>query len=76
MKAVILAAALFGLTVTAVQAQNAATPTPMELAGGGRHSQQQKHLKPPPPPKADEKAYSSAIKGIPDKPYDAWHGVR
>jgi hypothetical protein len=47
-------------------------------AGGGRHhGQQQKDAKgAPPKPKVDEKAYNSALKGIPDKPYDAWHGVR
>jgi hypothetical protein len=27
-------------------------------------------------PKANEKAYSSALKNLPDKPYDPWRGVR
>ena len=27
-------------------------------------------------PKVDEKAYNAALKELPDKQYDAWHGVR
>jgi hypothetical protein len=27
-------------------------------------------------PKADDKAYNAALKSLPDKPYDPWHGVR
>jgi len=29
----------------------------------------------PAKPKADDKAYNSALKGLPDKPYDPWHGI-
>jgi hypothetical protein len=44
--------------------------------GGRHHGQQQKNAKAATTtPKADEKAYNSALKGIPDKPYDPWHGV-
>jgi hypothetical protein len=27
-------------------------------------------------PKIDEKAYDAALKNLPDKQYDPWHGVR
>ena len=44
---------------------------------GGRHQQRGKKANnPTPKPKVDEKAYNAAIKSIPDKPFDAWGGVR
>lgn len=44
---------------------------------GGRHHQQGKTKKADTPkPKVDEKAYNAALKELPDKQYDAWHGVR
>lgn len=78
MKTIILSVLVVGLTVGSVRAQDAgnAAGTGLGGAGGGHHGQQQKKAKATPPPKADEKAYKSAVKGIPDKPYDAWHGVR
>ena len=27
-------------------------------------------------PKIDDKAYNASLRNIPDKKYDAWHGVR
>ncbi len=43
---------------------------------GGRHHQQQKAAKTATPkPKVDEKAYTAALKQLPDKPYDPWRGV-
>ncbi len=77
MKAIILTAAVLALTMASVQAQDAGGMGGMGGMGGGRHHGQQKNAKAAPPkPKADEKAYNSALKGIPNKPYDAWHGVR
>jgi hypothetical protein len=82
MKTIILAAAVVTLTIASARAQDASggqgAMGGMGGAGGGRHhGQQQKDAKgAPPKPKVDEKAYNSALKGIPDKPYDAWHGVR
>jgi opacity protein-like surface antigen len=79
MKSIILAAAVLALTIAGAQAQDAGgmgggTGGGM---GGGRHHGQQKDTKAAPPkPKVDEKAYNSALKEIPNKPYDAWHGVR
>jgi Spy/CpxP family protein refolding chaperone len=63
------------LTMTSVQAQDVGSMGGMGSGGfGGRHhGQQQKNAKAT--PKADEKAYKAALKGIPDKPYDPWHGV-
>ena len=29
----------------------------------------------PAKPKADDKAYNSALKGLPDEQYDPWHGI-
>ncbi len=29
-----------------------------------------------PAPKANDKAYNAALKNLPDKQYDPWHGVR
>jgi opacity protein-like surface antigen len=78
MKSIILAAAVLALTIAGAQAQDAgATGGGMGGMGGGRHHGQQKNAKAAPPkPKVDEKAYNSALKEIPNKPYDAWHGVR
>lgn len=69
----ILGAAL-ALTVMAASAQAQMGGAP---GGGGRHStgNSSEKSKEPPKPKADDKAYSSALKGIPDKPYDPWHGI-
>jgi hypothetical protein len=44
--------------------------------GGHRGKQQQTKKTEPPKPKVDEKAYNAALKELPDKHYDAWHGVR
>jgi hypothetical protein len=66
----ILALALaLALTAAVAQAQNAGMP------GGGKRPQQNPY-KEPPRVKADDKAYQSALKGLPDKPYDPWLGAR
>jgi len=45
--------------------------------GGGRGRHQQKTDKTESQkPKPDDKAYNAAIKTLPDKPYDPWHGSR
>lgn len=80
MKTIILAATVMALTLAGAQAQDAAggmgAMGGMGGAGGRHHGQQKNAKAAPPKPKVDEKAYHSALKGIPDKPYDAWHGVR
>jgi hypothetical protein len=46
-------------------------------SGGGRKQHQQKADKPTAQaPKANEKAYSAALKTLPDKPFDPWRGAR
>lgn len=80
MKSIFLTVAVLALTATGVQAQDAAggmgAMGGMGGSGGRHHGQQQKNAKATPTPRADEKAYKAAVKEIPNKPYDAWHGVR
>ena len=67
----ILAAALaLGVMAASAQAQ-------MGSPGGGAHSFDKRKQKSgePAKPKADDKAYSSALKSLPDKQYDPWHGI-
>ena len=44
--------------------------------GGGGRKHQQTAEKPAEKPKVDDKAYKNALKSLPDKPYDPWHGAR
>lgn len=44
--------------------------------GGKNHDHTQNGKADPPKPKVDDKAYNSALKSLPDKQYDAWHGMR
>ena len=44
--------------------------------GRGRQAHQQPEKSGPQKPKTDDKAYNAALRNIPDKKYDAWHGVR
>lgn len=49
------------------------------LAAGsahGKHGRQQPEKGEPQKPKIDDKAYNAALRNIPDRKYDAWHGVR
>jgi hypothetical protein len=45
--------------------------------GGARQPFDKRNQKSSEPakPKADDKAYNSALKGLPDKQYDPWHGI-
>jgi hypothetical protein len=43
---------------------------------GGHKQHQQKASTKEQTPKADEKAYAAALKTVPDRPFDPWHGVR
>ncbi len=48
-----------------------------QAPGGGGRKHAQKSEKPAQQtPKADDKAYKNALKSLPDKPYDPWHGTR
>lgn len=67
----ILGAALALTVMTAsAQAQMGGMP-----GGGHQGNRNQKKPDEPAKPKADDKAYNSALKGLPDKPYDPWHGI-
>jgi hypothetical protein len=65
-------AAALALTVMAASAQAQMGGMP---GGGSRQANRNQKSNEPPKPKADDKAYSSALKGLPDKPYDPWHGI-
>jgi hypothetical protein len=65
----LMAAVALALLTASAQAQ---------VGGGGRGRQahQQPEKSGPQKPKTDDKAYNAALRNIPDKKYDAWHGVR
>jgi len=44
--------------------------------GHGKHGRQQADKGEAQKPKIDDKAYNVSLRNIPDKKYDAWHGVR
>ncbi len=44
--------------------------------GGRRHHQQKADKTDAKKPKVDEKAYNAALKSLPDKQFDPWHGAR
>ena len=44
--------------------------------GHGKHERQQADKGEAQKPKIDDKAYNASLRNIPDKKYDAWHGVR
>lgn len=71
MRLLIAALGLVLLTATA-QAQSGAGLG----SGHGKHGRQQAEKGKPQKPKIDDKAYNAALRNIPDKKYDAWHGVR
>jgi hypothetical protein len=65
------------ILATALLVQSCYAQAPGGAAGGGRRPlQQDKKVAQPTAPKADEKAYSAALKGLPNKPFDPWSGVR
>ncbi|MGB6534865.1 MAG: hypothetical protein WBF58_02770 [Xanthobacteraceae bacterium] len=74
---VLFAAAAIAFLTAGAYAQDAGGGADGFGGFGGHHRQQQKTKKAVAPKvKIDEKAYSAALKELPDKHYDAWHGVR
>jgi len=74
----LIAAAVALLTVSA-QAQSPGQGAPGVTGGdfGGSHHRRGSTKKAATPkPKVDEKGYKAALDQLPDKQYDAWHGVR
>ena len=73
----ITAAVALALMTAASSAQNVGVGSPSGMGGGGHKGKQQNDKKDTAQkPKVDEKAYSAALKSIPDKPYDPWGKVR
>jgi hypothetical protein len=75
---ILIAAFSIALLASTASAQGAGgAGDPSGSFGGSHHRQQGKTDKAPTAkPKVDEKAYNAALKELPDKHYDAWHGVR
>jgi hypothetical protein len=72
-----VAVASIGVVALSALALTIATAQAEGLGSGAGHKQQPKADKTAAQkPKADEKSYSAALKGIPDKQFDPWHGVR
>jgi len=45
-------------------------------SGGHKQHQQKTDKTDAQKPKADDKAYNAALKSLPNKPFDPWHGAR
>jgi hypothetical protein len=74
---ILIAALAMALLTASAGAQGVGGTGGMDGGLGGRHQRQAKTKgAETPKPKVDEKAYNAALKQLPDKHYDAWHGVR
>jgi hypothetical protein len=68
---------IFAAACTLIMLVAAAHAQAMSGGGGGRRQHQQTTDKTDPQKtRADDKAYNAALKSLPDKPFDPWHGVR
>ena len=65
---------VFATIAAAFLVQSAQAQTPGGF--GGRKNQQTSQKPAEQKPKVDEQAYKNALKKLPDKPYDPWHGTR
>jgi hypothetical protein len=73
----LIAVLVMALAVTAAQAQM--TPQAMQMQGGqniGQSASRGNQHQATPAVKANDKAYNAALKNLPDKQFDPWHGVR
>lgn len=71
----LIAGLALGLTTAVAQAQINPQQSQMNGARIGQdaaHKFEEKTDR----PKANDKAYNAALKNLPDKQYDPWHGVR
>jgi hypothetical protein len=64
------------ITMLALVALTASAQAQTGGGGHGKHGRQQAEKGDSQKPKIDDKAYNAALRNIPDKKYDAWHGVR
>jgi hypothetical protein len=70
---VVIAVLAFALLTASAQAQGG---TGLGSGSHGKHGRQQADKGEAQKPKIDDKAYNASLRNIPDKKYDAWHGVR
>ena len=71
---ILIAALAIAVTMASAQAQVAGVGGPIPGSQIGKHVSDQ-HTEGP-KVKVDDKAYNSALRNLPDKQYDPWHGVR
>jgi hypothetical protein len=72
----LIAGAVLALAASTAQAQ-LANPSQPSLSGAGQIGQHTgNHEEKEQKPKANEKAYDAALRNLPNKQYDPWHGVR
>ena len=69
----VVAALAIALMTAGAQAQGASGP---DFGGGRRQHHAKTDKTTTPKPKVDDKAYNAALKSLPDKPSDPWHGMR
>jgi hypothetical protein len=74
-----IAGLAIALTITGAEAQQAMTPQEQQMQAAkrlGDSASRSGQYNSGSTTKADEKAYNSALKNMPDKRYDPWSGVR
>jgi hypothetical protein len=71
-----IAALVLATAVTSAQAQMAQQTQMNNAASVGKHAADDGKANAEPKVKANEKAYSAALRNLPDRQYDPWHGVR
>lgn len=74
----LIAALALAVTAATAQAQQALTPQEMTMRNNANIGKDasRKFEEKNDQPKANDKAYNSALKNLPDKQYDPWRGVR
>lgn len=68
----LIAALAMILMVASAQAQQAGSQLGQHAAKASQQADKNESSK----PKVDDKAYNAALRNLPDKHYDPWHGVR
>ncbi len=69
-----IAGLVLALAMASAQAQISTIAPSSQIGQHAEHAEQAKGAEQK--PKVDEKAYSAALRNLPDKQYDPWHGVR
>ena len=69
----LIAALAIALTMASAQAQ---LGTMAPGSGIGKEASKASQADEKPKAKVDDKAYNAALRNLPDKQYDPWHGVR